>query len=72
MPKVLSNGNLALIHGAITWAIESAGPNPTRLQKFLFAAGYPITPVNEVTEYLSRITPEVDACFIQAESEIAS
>ncbi len=72
MPKALSNGNLALVNGAIFWAIESAGPVSKENQKLLFAAGYPITPVNEVTEYLSRIAQEVNATFIQAESEIAA
>ncbi len=34
--------------------------------------GYPITPQNDVPEYLSKHLPEVDGCFIQAESEVAS
>lgn len=34
--------------------------------------GYPITPQNEIPEYLSRRLPEVGGCFIQAESEIAA
>ena len=34
--------------------------------------GYPITPQNEIPEYLSRRLPEVGGKFIQAESEIAS
>src|SRR3989338_4999534 len=72
MPKALSNGNLALVNGAILWAIESAGAVSKSSEKLLFAAGYPITPVNEVTEYLSRIAHEVNATFIQAESEIAA
>ncbi len=37
-----------------------------------FYAGYPITPQNEVPEYLSGRMPEVDGIFIQAESEIAA
>ena len=37
-----------------------------------FYAGYPITPQNEIPEYLSRRMPEVNGVFIQAESEIAS
>ena len=72
MSKFLSNGNLALVNGAIVWAIESAGKVSKANEKLLFAAGYPITPVNEVTEYLSRISQEVGATFIQAESEIAA
>ncbi len=34
--------------------------------------GYPITPQNEVPEYLSARLPEVGGTFVQAESEIAS
>jgi 2-oxoglutarate ferredoxin oxidoreductase subunit alpha len=37
-----------------------------------FYAGYPITPQNEIPEYLSRRMPEVNGIFIQAESEIAA
>lgn len=37
-----------------------------------FFAGYPITPQNEIPEYLSRRLPEVGGTFIQGESEIAS
>jgi len=37
-----------------------------------FYAGYPITPQNEIPEYLSRRLPEVGGVFIQGESEIAS
>jgi len=37
-----------------------------------FYAGYPITPQNEIPEYMARRMPEVKGCFIQAESEIAS
>ena len=37
-----------------------------------FYAGYPITPQNELPEYLSWRLPEVGGTFIQAESEIAS
>ncbi len=72
MPKAISNGNLALVNGAIVWAIESAGAVTKANEKLMFSAGYPITPVNEVTEYLGRICREVNATFIQAESEIAS
>ncbi|OIO39557.1 MAG: hypothetical protein AUJ72_00560 [Candidatus Omnitrophica bacterium CG1_02_46_14] len=72
MPKALTNGNLALINGAIVWAIESAGAVSKANKKLMFAAGYPITPVNDVTEYLSRIAGDVNATFIQAESEIAA
>lgn len=56
---LLSKGNEALAEAAI-----QAGCR--------FYAGYPITPQNEVPEYLSRRMPEVNGIFIQAESEIAS
>ena len=35
-------------------------------------AGYPITPQNELTQYMSRRMLEEDGVFIQAESELAS
>jgi 2-oxoglutarate ferredoxin oxidoreductase subunit alpha len=37
-----------------------------------FYAGYPITPQNEVPEYMSRRMPQVGGIFIQAESELAA
>ncbi len=37
-----------------------------------FFAGYPITPQNEVPEYLARKLPEVGGVFVQGESEVAS
>lgn len=37
-----------------------------------FYAGYPITPQNEIPEYMSRRMPEVGGVFIQAESELAA
>ena len=37
-----------------------------------FFAGYPITPQNEMPEYMSRRMPEVGGVFIQGESEVAS
>lgn len=37
-----------------------------------FFAGYPITPQNEVPEYMSWRMPESGGTFIQAESELAS
>ena len=37
-----------------------------------FYAGYPITPQNELPEYLSARMVEVGGTFIQGESEIAS
>lgn len=37
-----------------------------------FFAGYPITPQNEIPEYFARRLPEVEGCFVQGESEVAS
>lgn len=37
-----------------------------------FFSGYPITPQNEIPEYLSKRLPEVGGVFVQGESEIAS
>lgn len=37
-----------------------------------FYAGYPITPQNEIPEYMSWRMPEVGGIFIQAESELAA
>lgn len=34
--------------------------------------GYPITPQSEVSEYLARRMPEVNGCFVQAESEVSA
>jgi len=34
--------------------------------------GYPITPQNEITEYMSREMPKVGGVFVQAESELAA
>lgn len=34
--------------------------------------GYPITPQNEIPEYMARRLPEVGGVFVQAESEVAS
>ena len=34
--------------------------------------GYPITPQNEIPEYMSRRMPEVGGIFLQAESEVAA
>ncbi len=57
--KILSQGNEAIARGAI-----AAGC------RYYF--GYPITPQNEVPEYLAKHLPEVGGVFIQAESEVAS
>ena len=37
-----------------------------------FFAGYPITPQNEIPEYLSWRLPEVGGSYVQGESEVAS
>ncbi len=34
--------------------------------------GYPITPQNEIPEYMSRRLPKEGGCFLQAESEVAA
>jgi len=34
--------------------------------------GYPITPQNQIPEYMSKRMPKVGGCFLQAESEIAA
>jgi 2-oxoglutarate ferredoxin oxidoreductase subunit alpha len=34
--------------------------------------GYPITPQNEIPEYMSRCMPEVGGVYLQAESEVAA
>ncbi len=57
--KLLMKGNDALAEAAIR-----AGC------KCYF--GYPITPQNEIPEYMSRRMPEVGGVFLQAESEIAA
>jgi len=57
--KILMRGNEVLAEAAI-----QAGCR--------FYAGYPITPQNEVPEYMSRRMPEVGGIFIQAESELAA
>jgi 2-oxoglutarate ferredoxin oxidoreductase subunit alpha len=58
-PKTLAKGNVALAEGAVQAGCRCY-------------FGYPITPQNEVPEYLSWRLPEVGGIFIQAESEIAS
>ena len=59
MEKELWKGNEAVAEAAIR-----AGC------KYFF--GYPITPQNEIPEYLSLHLPQVGGCFIQAESEVAA
>lgn len=57
--RKLTKGNIALAEGAI-----QAGC------RFYF--GYPITPQNDIPEYLAKHLPRVGGTFIPAESEIAS
>lgn len=57
--KLLMKGNDALAEAAI-----QAGCR--------FYAGYPITPQNEIPEYMAKRMPEVGGIFIQAESEVAA
>ena len=59
MERVFMTGNEAIAEAAI-----QAGC------RYYF--GYPITPQNEIPEYMSRRLPEVGGTFLQAESEIAA
>lgn len=59
MPKMLMKGNEAIAAAAI-----NAGC------RFFF--GYPITPQNEIPEYMSRELPKVGGTYVQAESEVAA
>jgi 2-oxoglutarate ferredoxin oxidoreductase subunit alpha len=56
---LLMKGNCAMAEGAVIAGCR-------------FYFGYPITPQNEVPEYMSERMPEVGGVFIQAESELAS
>ncbi len=56
---VLVQGNIALAEGALHAGLDCY-------------FGYPITPQNQVPEYLSAKLPERDGVFVQAESELAS
>ncbi|MGQ9616823.1 MAG: 3-methyl-2-oxobutanoate dehydrogenase subunit VorB [Spirochaetota bacterium] len=57
--KILMRGNEALCEAAIIAGCR-------------YYFGYPITPQNEVTAYMSMRMPEVGGVFIQAESEIGA
>ncbi|MEJ6950964.1 3-methyl-2-oxobutanoate dehydrogenase subunit VorB [Natronospora cellulosivora (SeqCode)] len=59
MEKVLMKGNEAIAEAAVR-----AG-----CRHFF---GYPITPQNELPEYMSHRMPEVGGVFLQAESEVAA
>ena len=57
--RILMTGNEAMAEGAVRAGCR-------------FYYGYPITPQNEVPEYMSRRMPEVGGTFIQSESELAA
>ncbi len=57
--KVLMKGNEAVAEAAVRGGCRAF-------------FGYPITPQNEIPEYLSKRLPEVGGCFIQAESEVSA
>lgn len=57
--KKLMKGNEALAEGAVRAGCR-------------FFAGYPITPQNEVPEYMSWRLPQVGGAFVQAESEVSA
>ena len=57
--KKFMKGNEALAEAAVRAGVR-------------FFAGYPITPQNEIPEYMSWRLPEVGGVFVQGESEIAS
>ncbi|MFA5523624.1 MAG: 3-methyl-2-oxobutanoate dehydrogenase subunit VorB [Tissierellales bacterium] len=59
MSKVLMKGNEAVGAAAI-----KAGCN--------YFFGYPITPQNEIPEFMARELPKIGGVFLQAESEIAA
>jgi 2-oxoglutarate ferredoxin oxidoreductase subunit alpha len=59
MEKLFMKGNEAIAESAIRAGCR-------------FFAGYPITPQNEIPEYMARRMPEVGGVFVQGESEIAS
>ena len=59
MAKMLMKGNEAVAEAAI-----QAGC------RFFF--GYPITPQNEIPEYMAARLPKVGGTFLQAESEVAA
>ena len=59
MSKVLMKGNEAIARAALLGGCDAY-------------FGYPITPQNEITEYLSRYMQQEGKVFVQAESEVAS
>ncbi len=59
MSKVLMKGNEAIARAAMKAGLDCY-------------FGYPITPQNEVPEYLSKLMPDAGKVFVQAESEVAA
>ncbi|MCC7528165.1 MAG: 3-methyl-2-oxobutanoate dehydrogenase subunit VorB [Candidatus Melainabacteria bacterium] len=59
MEKLFMTGNEAIAEAAIRSGC-------------LYYFGYPITPQNEIPEYMSTRLPELGGAFLQAESEIAA
>lgn len=59
MSKLLMKGNEAIARAAMLGGCEAF-------------FGYPITPQNEIPEYLSEAMPAAGKIFLQAESEVAS
>lgn len=59
MAKYLMKGNEAIAEAAIMSGC-----------RYFF--GYPITPQNQIPEYMSKRMPEVDGCYLQAESEVSA
>jgi len=57
--KILMCGNEALAEAAIIAGCDAY-------------FGYPITPQNEITAYMSKRMPEEGRVFVQTESELAS
>ncbi|MDK2791528.1 MAG: 2-oxoglutarate/2-oxoacid ferredoxin oxidoreductase subunit alpha [Deferribacteres bacterium] len=57
--KVLMKGNEAIAEAAVRAGVKGY-------------FGYPITPQNEVTAYMSYRMPELGRAFVQAESEVAA
>jgi 2-oxoglutarate ferredoxin oxidoreductase subunit alpha len=59
MAKILMKGNEAIAEAAISVGC-----------RFFF--GYPITPQNQIPEYMSKRMPKVGGTFLQAESEVSA
>ena len=59
MSKILLHGTEAICEGAIRNGCRAF-------------FGYPITPQNEVPEYMSVVMPKIGGTFVQAESEVAA